>query len=125
MATIAIPLIASAVSALLPQIPGIVQAVEGWFGGGQGPTKLATALDMTSAAANRLATAGKIDGIPDATTLTTLVETVVQQLKSQGLLDAATPKPAAPVQPSQVPVSPIGSGTGIRIVITGILSFPQ
>lgn len=89
------PTIVSGVAALLPEVPKIIQAVEGWFGDGQGPTKRETAVDMTTAAANRLATAGKIDGIPDATTITTLVETIVQQMNAQGLLGKPAQSPAA------------------------------
>lgn len=86
MATAIIPLIVSAASSLLPEIPKIIQAIEGLFGAKTGATKLQVAIDMVTVAANQLAAAGKINGIPTVDTILALVESVVQGLNARGQL---------------------------------------
>ena len=126
MAGIAVPLITSAISALLPEIPTIVKAVEGLFGSGRGQTKLSTAVDMTTQAANALATAGKIQGIPDATTLTTLIETIVQQMNSAGQLgksETNTPPNAVGPNPAASVILPMGGNTQtVTISVPGTIT---
>jgi hypothetical protein len=68
-------------------IPSIIQAVQAAFGKSSGDpalgaTKLATAVEMTKTVAETLAKSGRINGVPDISTITTMVETAVQQLKA-------------------------------------------
>jgi hypothetical protein len=99
MAAVAIPLVASAVSALVPLIPGIIKGLEGLFGPKTGDAKMAAAVNMVTEAAKALATAGKIPGVPDASAITALIESKVQELKAQGQLPAPTEAPS-PFTPS-------------------------
>lgn len=121
MATaIVIPAVASLISGIAPQIPAIVQFVEGLFGhpsSGATPTatptgeqKLQTAVTLLIQALTSLANAGKIPsaGVVDPSlpaALTGAVQAVVDALKASGGLPAtqgaqtatapaATPKPA-------------------------------
>lgn len=92
MAGAIIPIFSSAISILGPLVPGIVKGVEALFGAKTGETKLTTAVAMLQKAAEALAAAGKIPGVPDLSALSTMVESVVQSLKAAGQL----PTPAAP-----------------------------
>lgn len=109
MAAAIIPVIASTITALSPLVPPIIQGVEALFGPKTGPTKLQTAVDMLGKAAEALAAAGKIQGIPDLSTLTTLVQSSVDALKAQGQLPP-------PSQPTATNIA-IGS----RVVIVGVI----
>jgi hypothetical protein len=66
----AISLVATAVGAVAPLIPGIVQAVEGWFGHSStatvkaGPDKMNTAVSILQGVLTALANAGKIPSAP-------------------------------------------------------------
>jgi hypothetical protein len=120
MAAAIIPLIASGVSALLPLIPGIVQGVENLFGAKTGQAKMDAAVAMAMEAAKALAAAGKIQGIPDLSSVASLVEVIVQQLKNSGQLPP--PTGAAPSQPggtfvSQVRTSGYNVINGATVII--------
>jgi hypothetical protein len=69
-----------ALLALAPTlIVPVLKAVEGVFGAKTGPTKLAAAMEAILPVLEKAATAGRLPGIPDATTLQTVVEAVFQQ----------------------------------------------
>lgn len=88
MAGVAIAIM-SAVAALAPVIPPIVQAVEHAFGKGTGETKLQTATKVTQLVAEGMAAAGKLGGpAPTEAQLMALVESTVQDLKARNLLPA-------------------------------------
>lgn len=92
-----IPLIA----ALIPLVPAIVQGVERLFGGGKGPEKKATAIDLLQQIVSKLG-GGQIP--PElASALPGIIEWVVQQLKAKGELGP----PSAPVP------APVVSGPGL------------
>jgi hypothetical protein len=118
MAALAIPLIASAVTALLPIVPGIVTMVENLFGPGSGPAKLQAATNMLGVAANQLSTAGTIPGPVDVTTLTTLAQTVVQQMIDSGKLPSAAAQKSGVVLASSAPANAVPA-IGQRFTFTG------
>jgi hypothetical protein len=105
MAAAIIPLVAAAVSAIGPQIPGIVQMVENLFGHSadtgkkDGPAKMQTAVTLSTAMLQQLANAGRIPSAPvvDASLpagLAGAIQQAVDALKAQGQL--TTLAPAAP-----------------------------
>jgi hypothetical protein len=97
MAAAIIPLVASAVAAIAPQIPSIVQLVEGLFGHSsqtgkqEGIAKLQAAVALLQQALTALANAGKIPSAPviDPNTPAALagaVQQAVDSLQKAGLL---------------------------------------
>ncbi len=84
MAAAIVPFIPLIVSAA----PSIVHFVEGLFGPKTGKQKMATATSLLQVVAQDLASAGKIPGAPDLTTLQNVLEMSVQILKGQGQLPA-------------------------------------
>lgn len=117
MAAGVIPIVAGVISAIGPQIPGIVQFVEGLFGHSSttgtkdGPTKLQTAVGLLTTALQALANAGKIPsaGVVDPSLpagLAGAVQQVVDLLQGQGLLG-----PGIPPGPQLVPLAPSAPGT--------------
>ena len=86
---------------LKPLVTSLVTHVEALFGGKTGQTKFQTVVDQLVPVIDALATAGKIPGTIDGVSVGSLVESVVQELKSKGQLN-----------PTITPVSPVGvSGT--------------
>ena len=118
MAAAIIPIIASAIPVLVPEIPKIVQAVEGLFGAKTGPQKLDTATALASQLATDLAKAGKIQGVPDLSSITTMVEQVVQALKAAGQLPAPT-APAPATAPVPAPLYPSTTAQSVPTFLTG------
>ena len=117
MAAAIIPLIGSAVAALGPMIPGIVQAVEGLFGGKTGPQKLATATTMVTAGATAAVAAGKITAVPDASTIETMIETALAALKQPGATVPPTPSVAPTAKAPAIPATP-----GLKVTLTGVIT---
>jgi uncharacterized protein (DUF697 family) len=100
MASIAIPLISAAVPLLTPLIESLVTHVESMFGAKTGPTKFDAVLTAVSKVAADLGTAGKIPGQLDTASLATMIETVVQQFKADGILTPSVqPAPAVTAAP--------------------------
>ena len=115
-----IPVVSSAVAQLIPLVPDIVKGVESLFGAKTGDTKMQTATNMLNEAAKSLAAAGKIQGVPDTSSLVTMIEGVVQQLKAQGQL----PAPKAPATPATDPTAtstPTTLPNGIKVIIVGTI----
>jgi hypothetical protein len=83
-------LIASLLSIAPVVIGPTLRAVEALFGPKTGETKMKATIDALTPIIAALATAGKIPGIPDETTLRAVIEAVFQQNK------AAIENPAAP-----------------------------
>jgi hypothetical protein len=124
MAAAIIPLIGSAVAALGPMIPGIVQAVEGLFGSKTGPQKLATATTMVTAGATAAVAAGKITAVPDPSTIETMIETALATLKQPGAVPAGpTATPAATPKPTATPATPSAAPGGVKVTFTGLVNF--
>ena len=124
MAAAIIPLIGSAVAALGPMIPGIVQAVEGLFGSKTGPQKLATATMMVTAGATAAVAAGKITAVPDPSTIETMIETALATLKQPGAVPAGpTATPAATPKPTATPATPSAAPGGVKVTFTGLVNF--
>lgn len=113
MAATIIPLVSTAISIIGPQIPSIVQFVEGLFGhssqtGSQdGAAKASTAVSLLMTALQQFANAGKIPSAPVVdpslpAALAGAVQQVFGTLKAQGLLNGApADAPAAPLTASQ------------------------
>lgn len=98
---------------LKPIVTSLVVHLEHLFGTKTGPTKFATAVSTTLGIADQLAAAGKIPGSIDGVTVSTLVESVVQELKSANILT-----------PSITPPSVIGGiPTGASVNVTGTLTL--
>jgi hypothetical protein len=108
MAAAALPVLAAAAPILLPIVQNLVMGVEHLFGAGTGPTKLDTVLKALTPVAAALSTAGTITGTLDAPSLTALVQSVVSNLKAQGVLNPST---AAIVAAQPVASSMPTSGT--------------
>lgn len=90
MAAAAIPLITAAIPLLQPLISSLVVHVENLFGAKTGPTKFDAVLNAVTKVASDLSTAGKIPGQLDPNSIAMLIETVVQDLKSTGVLNPST-----------------------------------
>jgi hypothetical protein len=135
MAAAIIPLVAAAVGAISPLIPGIVQAVEGLFGHSattntqDGAAKMQAAVAMLTAALQQLANAGRIPSGPVVDPslpagLAGAVQQAVDALKAQGLLGSptagqSTAKPAPPATASQSGGPSVG---GMKVTITGLMT---
>lgn len=86
-----VPLIAPLLQLVGPSIiKGLVSGVEKLFGAKTGPDKLASVIGALKPIVEKLATAGKLPGIPDDTTLQTVIETVLQDMKNTGELDSGS-----------------------------------
>lgn len=104
MAAAIIPLVVSAISAIGPHIPDVVQLVEGLFGHSavtgskDGAAKSATAVSLLTTALTALANAGKIPStaVVDPSLpagLAGAVQQVFGDLTAKGLLNGAAPAP--------------------------------
>jgi hypothetical protein len=122
----AISLVATAVGAVAPLIPGIVQAVEGWFGHSStatvkaGPDKMNTAVSILQGVLTALANAGKIPSAPVTDPslpagLAGAVQQAVDAAKARGELGASAPAAATPVDP--IPVSVVLQ-SGQRLLVS-------
>lgn len=109
MAAAIIPIIAAAAPLLKPIIEGLIMNVQKLFGhdNGTGPTKAASVIEAALVIADKLSTAGKIPGVVDATTIATMMETIINELKAKGLL------PTDGVTIATLPSSQIPSVTGV------------
>jgi hypothetical protein len=112
MASIAVPLIAAAAPLLTPLIESLVTHVESLFGAKTGATKFGVVLGAVTKAAEDLGTSGKLPGQLDAATIATMIETVVQNLKSAGVLNPNI-KPA-----DAVPTTPKGGTFSVTGTLT-------
>ena len=84
-----VPLIAPLLQLVGPSvIKGLISGVEKLFGAKTGPDKLASVIAALKPVVEKLATAGKIPGIPDESTLQTVVETILQEMKNTGEIDS-------------------------------------
>ena len=133
MAAAIIPLVVAAVSAIGPQIPAIVQMVEGLFGhssttGTQdGATKMAAAVAALTSLLQSYANAGKIPSasVVDpslAAGLTGAIQQVVDQLNAAGKLNGSTSAPTAPIS-ATTPVLPSPVTPGTKVAVSGTLVF--
>ena len=125
MAAAIIPLIGSAVAALGPMIPGIVQAVEGLFGSKTGPQKLATATTMVTAGATAAVAAGKITAVPDPSTIETMIETALAAIKQVGptaATPAATPGTTLATKQAGALQGASGLTSGLKVTLTGVIT---
>jgi hypothetical protein len=128
MAAAVIPVIASVISAVGPQIPAIVQFVEALFGHSKdtgkqtGDVKLQTAVQLLQQALTALANSGVIpsQGVVDPSlpaALAGAVQQVVDALKTQGQL---TGTETASVTPSGLVIPVIVAGIQGQLVIGAI-----
>jgi hypothetical protein len=81
------PLIASAIPLLTPLVTGLVHHVEALFGTKTGPAKFSIVLACVTAVATQLSTAGMLPGQLDPASIAAMIESVVQELKSKGILN--------------------------------------
>ena len=88
-------LIASLLSIAPVVIGPTLRAVEALFGPKTGETKMKATIDALTPIIAALATAGKIPGIPDETTLRAVIEAVFQQNKAAIENPTATPPSTA------------------------------
>lgn len=94
MAAAVIPIVAAAAPLIIPLIKSAVLHVEALFGHKTGPTKFEVVLAYVAKLAEALSTAGKIPGTLDASSIAALIESIVQQMKADGIL---TPEVAGPL----------------------------
>jgi uncharacterized protein (DUF697 family) len=113
MASAIVPIIAAAAPLLTPLIHSLVLRVEGLFGSKTGPVKLDAVVAALSPIVTQLATSGKIPGQLSPADIAALVESIVQMLKSSGLLN---PDTAAALAAQPIGVSTLPPGTMLRIV---------
>lgn len=109
MAGAIIPIIAAAAPLLKPVIENLVLGVQRLFGHNNGTdtTKAASVIEAALVIADKLSTAGKIPGVVDATTIATMMETIISELKAKGLL------PTDGVTIATLPSSQVPSVTGV------------
>jgi hypothetical protein len=86
MAAAIIPILAAAAPLLTPLIRTLAVHVEHLFGARTGPTKFDVVLQSVLKAADAMATGGQIPGRLDPASIAAMVQTVVQQLQSAGIL---------------------------------------
>jgi hypothetical protein len=89
------PIIAALISLAPTLISPAIRAVEALFGPKTGDTKMAAVVAALMPVLEKLATAGKLPGIPDPSTLETVVESVFQQDKANSLADIPSVLPKA------------------------------
>ena len=118
MAAAAVPIITAAIPLLRPVIKGLISGVQRIFGhnNGTGPTKLNAVVDAAVTVAEKMATAGKIPGQLDVATIASIVEAVVQEMKSSGELPSEG-------QPAVSPLPHVPGINGVRVFIDGTLRF--
>ena len=108
MAAAIIPLASAVLPIVIPLLRPVVESlvthVEKIFGAKTGETKFQTVVDQLTPLVEALATSGKIPGTIDGVHVGSLVETVVQDLKSKGVLT-----------PTIIPASPLGAGGTYKI----------
>ena len=86
-----IPVIASLLQLVGPSvIKGLIIGVEKLFGAKTGPDKLSAVISALKPIVEKLAASGKIPGIPDEATLTSVIETILQGMKDNGEIDVST-----------------------------------
>jgi len=125
MASIALPLISAALPLLKPVITSLVTHIESLFGSKTGNTKLQTVLNALKPVADALSSAGIIPGKIDASSLSTIIQTVVEELNSSGVLKGTSTTPTAlPPNSAVVGVSTLSAGSQIRVV-SGLLTITQ
>lgn len=90
MAATIVPIIAAAAPLITPAIKWLAVHVENLFGAGTGPTKLSAVVNAVTPIVQQLATSGKIPGQLDTASIVALVESVVQSLKADGVLNPDT-----------------------------------
>lgn len=119
MAAAIIPIVAAAAPLLRPAISWLAVHVEHLFGAKTGPTKFDIVLNAALKIASDLATSGKIPGSLDAVSVATLVESVVQELKSSGVLNPNTAQTM--VEHGNVVISQGGAASSVSatLQITG------
>lgn len=129
MAGAIIPLVATAIGAISPFVPSIVQAVESVFGASattgskDGPQKMATAVEILTSLLQGLANAGKIPSAPVVDPslpagLAGAVQQAFDSLKSSGQLGTVAAAPPSPVV-KPATVAPTGA---VPVVIRGTMS---
>jgi len=121
MAAAVIPIIAAAAPLLQPLISSLVMHVEHIFGHKTGPTKFDNVLTAVLKTASDLATAGKIPGQLDPSSIATMIESVVQDLKARGVLN---PETAASVVQAQSNTASIPQSLTLK-VLSGSLQLGQ
>ena len=115
MAAAIIGLVGAALPILTPFLTSAIHHVEVLFGAGTGPTKLDTVVNAGLQLAGSLSTAGKIPGTIDVATMTTFVQTLVQELQAQGLLN---PTSSASIIAGQGSPAPIKLASKQSITVT-------
>jgi len=108
MATAIIPIIAAAAPLLTPIISALIMRVEHLIGAGNGSTKSSMVVNAVLPIAQALATAGKIPGQLDATSLLPIVESIFQSLQAAGVVN---PETAAVLAAQPIGVSTLPPGT--------------
>ena len=124
MATVAIPLALTAISALAPYAGPIAMFVEGLFGRGKGDAKMQTGTQLLQVAAGALAAQGKIPELPTPERIVGLLQSVVDGLKEKGLLNGnlVTTPTLADSTPAMASIS-TGKGYEIPISFSGKLTI--
>lgn len=118
----ALPAIASGIATLAPLVKPLVLWVENLFGKGTGATKLATVSEAVQVVANKLATAGTIQGLPTIEQITALVQGTVDDLKAKGQLQGPAPVTVTAGAPAKgAPASSTSKSVGALLESLGQL----
>ncbi len=116
------------IAMLVPLIPTIVTGIESLFGKGAGAQKMATATQTVQAIVDALIKSGALpaDTSSLASSIPTVIEYVVQLLKSQGQLggSGAAPVAAVPSQPLPAGSTALGTLTFGRGALYGVTQIP-
>lgn len=105
------PLIAAAIPLLTPLVAGLVNHVEVLFGPKTGPAKFSVVLACVAAVAAQLSTAGTLPGQLDPASIGAMIESVVQELKSKGVLNPQSSAGVIAGQNAALPQSLTLNGT--------------
>lgn len=123
---------AQAAPLIVPAIKDLVMFFQNRFGhnNGTGQAKRDAVVEATQVVADKLSTAGQIQGVLDKNTILGLVEGVVQVLKASGALPSdsiTTPLlPATPTstQPqTSAPATIQGLASGVPVTIVGTITI--
>jgi hypothetical protein len=115
LAPIGAELLKIALPKITPLVTSLITHAEALFGAKTGPTKFQSVLDAATPFINALSASGKIPGTLDGVSVGTIIETIVQDLKSKNLLDPSS------VIPSIAPTSTNTQGTSVKLTGTLIL----
>jgi hypothetical protein len=112
LAPIAAELLKVALPKIRPLAESLILHAEQLFGAKTGPVKFQSVLEALTPFISALSTSGKIPGTLDGVAVGTIIETIVQDLKSK---DQLNPSVIPPVASGSIP------STGTQIKVSGTL----